>query len=149
MAEYDRALRLAQARREKGLPQTKAVYDLLLKADKSGDARATYALATWYLHGSEFTKRSIPRATALLKIAAAADIAAANFDLAVSYKKGIGVRKSESKAFELYVKAALLGDADSHLEVGRMYFHGLGIQRNRRLADIWIKKGESLGAQWE
>jgi uncharacterized protein len=147
LSSYDKALRLAQRRRAKDLPQTRKVYELLLDADGHGDARATYALATWYLHGSEFTKVDVRRATALLRKAAAADIADANYDLAVSYEKGVGLPKSLSKAFECYTKAALLGDAPSHYEVGRMLYFGIGTPRNRRLADAWLKKAETLGVE--
>jgi uncharacterized protein len=143
---YEAALRIAQKRDGKGLPQSQRVYDLLLEAERKGDARAIYALATWYLHGSEFTGVNIGRGTALLKRAAAGNVPSANYDLAVSYEKGIGLRKSTSKAFEHYMKAALLGDADSHIEVGRMYYWGIGTGRNRKLADMWFDKGE-LGAK--
>ena len=50
--KYDRALKLAQ----KQPTPSKVVYDLLVAADKDGEGRATYALATWYLFGSPFTK---------------------------------------------------------------------------------------------
>ena len=143
---YETALRLAQQRREKGLPQTKKVYDLLLKAERRGDARAVYALATWYLHGSEFTKINIRRATSMLRKAADGNVADANYDLAVSYAKGVGLKKSPQRAFEYYTKAALLGDAQAHAEVGRMLYWGIGTARNRRLARIWLDRGESLGA---
>lgn len=140
-APYEKALRLARRKS----PPTKELYDLLLAADKGGDARATYALATWYLFGSPFTKINYARAVKLLRIAAKAGIADAAYDLAVSYEIGKGVRKSLAKAFEHYCMAALFGDAQSHYEVGRMYYYGLGIPRNRNLAKIWFDKAEKLG----
>jgi TPR repeat protein len=144
---YERATRLAQARKEKGLPQTKKVYELLLEAERRGDARAVYALATWHLHGSEFTKINIRRATSMLRKAADGNVADANYDLAVSYEKGVGLKKSPQRAFEHYTKAALLGDAQSYVEVWRMLYWGIGTARNRRLARIWRDRAEALGAK--
>jgi TPR repeat protein len=140
---FDRALKIAQAQKT---PSRKA-YDLLRKADAAGDVRATYALATWYLFGSPFTKVNLRHANAMLRRAAAGGSADAAYDLAVSYEKGAGIRKSEVRAFELYVQAALLGDAQSHYEVGRMYFWGIGTPRNRTLAEAWFKKAKSLGIE--
>ena len=145
MAPYEKALRLAQQRKDKGLPQTKRVYELLIEAERGGDARATYALATWYLHGSEFTKPDLRRATSMLRAAADADVSEANYDLAVSYEKGVGLKRSLPRAFEHYTKAALLGDAQSYVEVGRMLHYGIGVSRNRRLAKVWFDRGKALG----
>jgi uncharacterized protein len=55
------------------------------------------------------------------------------------------VKKSPPKAFEYYVRAALLSDKQSFYEVGRMYFHGIGVKKNRSLADAWLTKAESVG----
>jgi uncharacterized protein len=83
---------------------------LLIRADKRGDPRATYALATWWLHGKDIlVKKNLRKAVGLLRKAADAH-PDATFDLAVSYEKGRGVRKSQKMAAKLYLKAALLGD---------------------------------------
>ena len=139
--QYDRALKLAQ---KQAVP-SRRVYDLLIEADALNDVRATYAIATWYLHGSPFTKISYPKAVRLLKRAAQGGIADAAFDLAVSYEKGAGIGKSVSKAFEYYMRAALLGDPQAHYETSRMYFYGLGVKRNRDLAEAWRLKAAELG----
>lgn len=140
-SKYDQALKLAQD----GSGRTRQVYDLLLEADRSGDARATYALATWYLHGSKFTRKNIPRGNEMLQRAAAKNIPEAAYDLAVSLEKGLGVEKSEKSAFELYTRAALLGDRQSLYEVGRMYYHGIGTCKDRKLAEIWLSCAEFYG----
>lgn len=141
--KYDRALKIAQAKE----PPPRIVYDLLLAADKEGDGRATYALATWHLFGSPYTKIDYRVANKMLKQAADKGVAAAAYDLAISYEKGLGIGKSLPRAFEFYVRAALLGDAQSHHEVGRMYFFGLGAPRNRRLSEVWFAKAETLGVK--
>lgn len=140
-SKYDRALRMAQ---KKSSP-SKAAYELLLAADKEGDSRATYALATWYLHGSPFTPINKKRAVQLLKSAIKGGIADAARDLAVAYEVGDSVKKSPRLAFESHMHAALLGHAQSFYEVGRMYFYGIGTPRNRRLAEHWLAKAETLG----
>ena len=141
-SKYQRALKLAYGSKRR---PTREVYELLLAADKDGDARATYALATWYLHGNRFCKKDYRRAIQMLKRAAQADIASAAFDLAVSLEKGKGARKSLKEAFRHFVQAALLGDAQSHYEVGRMYFYGIGTAKDRNLAEFWLAKAEKLG----
>ena len=141
--EYDRALKLAQSQKT----PTKRVYELLLKADGLGDGRATYAIATWYLFGSPFTKINYRTANRMLKRAAERGSADAAHNLAISYEKGLGIGKSLPKAFEYYMRAAILGDAQSHYEVGRMYFYGIGVSRNRRLAEAWGDKAEALGVK--
>jgi TPR repeat protein len=140
--KYERALRLAQ-KNKKSPPRT--AYELLVAADKEGDARATYALATWYLFGSPFTPVKKSEAIRLLKKATEGGVADAAHDLAVAYEKGDGVKKSLNQAFELNMYAALLGDAQSFYEVGRMYHYGIGVSRNRRLAKHWLEKAETLG----
>ena len=140
-SKYDRALQLAQETSE----PTREAYDLLITTEKESDPRASYALATWYLHGSKFTAVNKKRAVQLLKKSAKGGVADAAHDLAVAYEKGDGVDKSPELAFESNVLAALLGDAQSFYEVGRMYFHGIGVAKNRRLAKYWLAKAEALG----
>lgn len=64
------------------------------------------------------------------------------FDLAVSYEKGIEVNKNEKTAFQLYLKAVLLGEHQSIYEVGRCYFHGIGIEEDQELAEIYYDMAE-------
>jgi TPR repeat protein len=141
MTKYERALKLMRSSGRK----TRRVYELLIAADASGDARATYALATWFLHGTKFTKKNIAHGTRLLQLAASKNIPNALYDLAVSYEQGVEVRKSKRQAFNLYLRAALLGERQSIYEVGRMYYYGIGVRKNRRLAEIWLDCAELRG----
>lgn len=84
----------------------------------------------------------------LLKIAATLQVPEAIFDLAVCYESGKGVNKSPKKAFELYLIAALNGDLDSMVSVGRCYYYGIGIEKNIRISKIWLDKAQGLGAKW-
>lgn len=112
---------------------------LLSKALANGDIRATYALATWYLHGT-YVEKNIHKGTAMLKSAAEANIPAALFDLAVSYETGIGVSRSEVKAAQLYLRAALAGDIESFASVGRCLYYGIGFVKDRKQAAVWLEK---------
>jgi len=140
---YDRAF--AAALLESKPTQTQKIFNLLVEADKAGDRRATYAIATWYLFGSPFTPKNHKTGVKLLKIAAAANVAEAAYDLGVAYETGVGIRKSEKLAFTSYMHAALLGDPEAHRAVGRMYFYGIGTAQNRKLAGYWLDKAEELG----
>ena len=74
------------------------VLNKLNAASAAGDDRATYALATWYLHGKNVEK-DIDRALNLLRLAADAGNADAMYDLAYSYEIGNGVPKDDRTAF--------------------------------------------------
>lgn len=109
------------------------VVQLLRKSHREGDRRATYALATWYIHGVVL-KADRAKAFRLLKMSAAAGIADASFDLARSYEVGYGTRKSPVKALECYIDSASKHDVDAALQVVRCVFWGIGAQRSKKLA---------------
>lgn len=121
------------------------VLRLLQRAYKRGDPRAAYALATWYLDGKgEFVPRNVAKGVQLLREAVDGNQADAAYDLAVCYETGEGVRKSEKKAVRLYLKAALLGEKQSLNELGRCYWHGLGVKRDRSIARVWFDEAEKF-----
>jgi len=142
LTKYDLALK--KSRRKSY--DAEEVLSLLSTASKEGDDRAQYALATWYLYGKH-VEINFAKAIRLLKMAVKKQNKDAMFDLAVCYEKGKGAKKDLARAFELYVSAALWGDAQAHYEVGRMLFYAIGIPKNRKLANIWLKRAEMLGAK--
>jgi uncharacterized protein len=119
---------------------------LLTAAHESGDPRATYALATWYLHGRAF-RRNVRKAVALLRVAASNGIPDALYDLAVCNENGEGTPKNESRAVELYLRAALLGEKQSIYEVGRCYYYGIGVKVDRAIARVWLDRAKDLGVK--
>lgn len=136
---YDRAL--VEARRPRA-NLTKAL-GLLQRAYDVGDARAAYALGTWFLHGRPgLLEKDMPRAVRLLTEAAAANVSDALFDLAVCYERGAGVRQSYKKAAVLYLRSALLGDKQAARAVGKLYWHGQGVKRDRAVARVWLESEE-------
>jgi uncharacterized protein len=137
---YKRALELAQQ------PQVDPILTLaaLKEAAAAGSGNAIYALATWYLFGKNVDV-DLLRAVRLLKQAVKAKIPKAYFDLAVCYEKGAGTKKNDQKAIEHYINAALTGDAQAIHAVGRCYWHGIGRDRDRRVAKIWLDRAHELG----
>jgi uncharacterized protein len=124
---YRKAFDLAQQGAfEKGAP-------LLVKSHKAGDRRATYALATWYIHG-RFFEVDAEKSFRMLRQAARAGIPEALFDLGQSYEVGFGVAKSLEKAAECYIESAFKSDMDAVYEVVRCVYWGIGLRRNKRLA---------------
>ncbi|MDR2156023.1 MAG: hypothetical protein LBE78_13545 [Burkholderiaceae bacterium] len=137
---YELALKTA-SRKYPDLIKTKT---LLEEAHVQGDRHATYALATWFLFGNAVQSKNLRRAIQFLKMAAKADVAAAHFDLAVSYETGQGTKKDEKAAYRHYLAAALNGDNDSVVEVGRCLYHGIGVVRDRKAAEVWFRHADAL-----
>ena len=132
---YDKALLIAK----KEEPDLRLAKSLLEKAAASGDHRATYALATWYLHGKPpVVEKNVKKSAQLLKVAAVSGHAQASFDYAVSLEKGVGIKRNEKLALRYYLRSALLGDSDAVGAVGRMYYYGLGVVQDRKVAWIWL-----------
>ncbi len=124
-----------------------SVFQLLSKAQQQGHSGATYALATWYLHG-KFVEQHFGKACQLLQQAADANVADACFDLAICYEQGKGVRISLKDAFFNYTKASLLGDRQAIYEVGRCYYYGIGTGKNTNLAELWLDMAEHYGVTY-
>jgi len=142
-AAYQRALRLAQQSKTRGLPES---LELLQHAAQRHYGPAQYALATWYLFGVGVRKNAT-RAVALLRKATARGVPSAAFDLAVSLERGVGVKRDEWAAFRLYRKAATLGDHQSEYEVGRCYHFGIGTQKSETKAMPWFARALKHGVE--
>lgn len=120
---------------------------LIETAHAAGDARATYAMATWYLRGYREVgvKRQPKRAVPLLVIAARR-FALAALELAFAYETGRWVgRRDPEAALRLYRKAVRLGSVRARYEVGRCYWWGIGTKKNERTATRFLRDAERLG----
>ncbi len=133
---YNQALKMMDGER----PDISNVINKLNQAIELGSAQAAYALATWYLHG-EHVDQDRKLAEELLKFSSGKNFSDACFDYATLLEK----EKNLDKAFEMYVKAALYGDADAFYEVGRMYYYGIGCVQNKDLSEVWLNKAQQLG----
>lgn len=138
---YKKAFDLSQRRGNAG-----RIAALLQESHRRGDVRATYALATWHIHGLNLP-RNRSAGIKLLRKASKGGIREAKYDLAHAYEMGIGVAKSHEKALDLYIRAAQEGDVDSVTEVIRCVFYGKGIPRNKELAYLIrdLNKGRRPG----
>jgi TPR repeat protein len=135
-----------QAKREMKLdnPNIKLVIELLNNAINDGDAKAAYALATWYLHGKNVRKNT-KKAVELLQQAARDNTPEACFDLAVFFEKEKSSLENKKIAFHFYLKAAIRNDAQAIYEVGRCYYYGIGTRKDKSIADIWLERAQELG----
>lgn len=129
---YQSALRLMKQGGDEG-----EAYKLLVASLKERDARAAYALATWYLYG-RFLSVNKRRARDLLIIASNGGIADAAFDLAVMYERGDGIKKDTKKAARYYLRSFLLGNKDSGASVARLFYWGIGVEVNRGIAKEFV-----------
>jgi len=139
---YERALRMGS---QDG-SNLGEIFTLLEKSHLQGDFRATYALGTWYFHGTHVRKNQ-RKGISYFRSAAKGGIADALFDLAMSYEIGSGVRKDLRVAYEYYLRAALAGDPQAQYEVGRCLYYGIGSTVDRRLARIWLDHAKLKGGQ--
>ena len=147
MAEIDKALAYynsAFKEMKKKKPDEKKAYALLSQSADGGCAKAIYAIATWYLHGTDGLPTDLKKGVELLEEAVNKKNPDAMFDLAICYERGKGKKKNLKKAFELYLMAALREDKQSIYEVFRCYYYGIGVEANEWLADIWLERAEEL-----
>jgi uncharacterized protein len=139
--DFARAERLMRLK----TPKTSEAYKILVQLSDADFGPAQYALATWYIHGlDKIIKPNIRKAVSLLRKSADKNYPNACYDLAVAYEKGTGVKASIQKAMQYYTKAALLGDVEAMHELGRIYYHGVGVQKNRGLAWVWLDEERRL-----
>jgi len=108
---------------------------LLREAAKKGSGEADYAIGTWYGFGKHLPQ-SDEKAVRRFKRAARKKHGPAMFNLAFSYETGRGVPKDLARAFGLYVQAAQEGDLEAADSVYRCLYHGIGVARNRPLAEL-------------
>jgi TPR repeat protein len=108
---------------------------LLRKAASKGSGEAEYAIGTWYGFGKHLPQ-SDEKAIQHFKRAARKKYGPALFNLASSYETGRGVRKDLARAFSFYVQAAREGDLEAANAVHRCLYHGIGVPRNKPLAEL-------------
>lgn len=137
---YEKALELAQ---EPHNDFAKA-YSFLTKAHEAGSGEAAYAIGNWYFYG-RYLSKDINKAVEFWNVAADRDSIDGATELAKYYENEEFTKPNMSKALGYYMKAALLGDAQSMFEVGRIYYHGIGIKKDKFLADVWYDAAEDNG----
>ncbi|MEN0061299.1 MAG: tetratricopeptide repeat protein [Myxococcota bacterium] len=137
---YAEAIQLAASNADDG-----DVSSRMELAVTSGDPRAMYAIATWYLAGEYGYPCSDERALSLLHAAAQAGVTEAMYDLGVSFELARGVPSDCHKAFYWYLRAAIRGEADAVMQVANCYASGSGIELDLVSALAWYEAAEALG----
>lgn len=121
------------------------VFSLLTSAAADGHPDATAAIASWYANGMHVSKNS-KLAVEWFRKAAELGSADGYFGIAVALHRGIGGLKKDLKgAFRNYFCAAIRGDAQAVHAVGRCYWHGIGIKKDREIAELWLARADELG----
>jgi len=69
----------------------------------------------------------------------------AQFDLAVMYATGRGVRKNEREAFHWFHKSARAGNIEAKYYMGISFEQGRGVRANPYLARYWFKQAVKSG----
>jgi len=79
------------------------------------------------------------------KRAAERGIARAQFDLALMYARGEGVRKNEKLAFTWFHKAARNNHVEAKFYMGLSFAKGKGVKKQAQLARYWFKLAAKSG----
>lgn len=69
----------------------------------------------------------------------------AQFDLAMAYAKGRGIKRDESKAFYWFHKSARGGHTLAKYYMGISFLEGRGVRRDIHLARYWFKQAIKAG----
>jgi TPR repeat protein len=69
----------------------------------------------------------------------------AQFDIAIAYAKGDGVKKDETKAFYWFHKSARGGNTMAKYYMGVSFLQGRGVRRDIHLARYWFKQAAKAG----
>ena len=109
----------------------------------TGDADATYWIGVCYLYGYG-VKEDYTKVVEWWERASGCGHAKATYCLASGYDDGFdvffGVKKNETKARELYLKAAELGDKGAAFKLGLIYHYGrCGAAVNKTEALKWYR----------
>lgn len=68
--------------------------------------------------------------------------------MALVYEHGRGVRQDLRRAYQLYCRSALMGDAVSAYNIGFMYFNGRGLPRQHGVAVYWFQQAARAGDEF-
>lgn len=115
-------------------------FENLKSAAEQGDIRAQLQMSDAYLFGEYDLNVDYKQAFNWYQKAANQNDAKSQYNLAIMYLNGYGVKKVLSKSVEYYRKSALQGDADSQLQLGIRYLNGEGVEKIYKLQKSGFKK---------
>lgn len=120
-----------------------------LRAAQAGHVEAAHALALLLLeiagdNGGE-AERAAAEAAEWLQPAAEAEIAAAQYTLAMLYRAGLGVAPNEARATALLHRSARNGHVPAMLEYAVAVFNGVGVAPDEARAAAWLRRAAWRG----
>jgi len=134
-----------------GVPQNYVnAIDLYRLAERSGNEKtkavARYQLSIMYLKG-EGVGKDVFESVRLLKLALDGGISEpdAKMRMALHYRHGYGLAKSDTEAFRWFLKAAQQGHPAAQYEVGQCYKNGIGVRANKKETEAWLSKAAQQG----
>jgi len=77
--------------------------------------------------------KTVPYSADLAKKAEAGD-EKAQMDLAICYRKGLGIKRDDAKAFTLWQKASAQGNQDAEFRLAISYLQGEGVERDEKIS---------------
>ena len=77
--------------------------------------------------------KTVPYSAELAKKAEAGE-EKAQMDLAMCYRKGLGIKRDDAKAFTLWQKASAQGNQDAEFRVAISYLQGEGVERDEKIS---------------
>ncbi|KAG1449982.1 hypothetical protein G6F56_008481 [Rhizopus delemar] len=83
--------------------------------------------------------------TAVSQSASKGELIMAIYEMGVSFKHGWGCKKDKSNAFQYFLTAAKLGDADAQNDVAHCYNEGIGTKKDLFLAAKYYRKADKQG----
>ena len=125
------------------LDYKKKSFEELYVASLGGVAEAQYYLGEYYYKKEKFKLQAQMPTNAIkwFREAAKQKYTPALIKLASCYESGIGVKKDEAKALELYLEAATLGDSLAQFYLSGIYKTGrCGVRINEAKATEWYRK---------
>jgi len=115
------------------------VWELINQAHELNDPRASYAISSWYFHGyfPVVKRKNFKKAIYFLEPALKANIPFAFYNYAISLDLGKGIERNEIEAFKYYVLAALSGCQEAIEDIGRCYYHGIGVAKDKDASSVF------------
>jgi len=110
------------------------------KAAEQGHAYAQANLAF-----RRYSANDLAEAFAWCLRAADSNLAWAQYNLGLMYRKGEGVARSDAEAAHWYRLAAVQGHADAQLKLAGLFYLGLGVPRSYAQAAVWYRKAADQG----
>ena len=108
-------------------------FDAVRVKAKKGDVLAQFELGNQYFFGTKRRTRNYTVAALWYRRAALQGHAAAQFNLAICYDRGLGLKKSRFEAFRWYKRAAAGGIKEAKLNLALCYAYGIPPDRKAKV----------------